>query len=236
MLKGKILAEVTAACTILGMAACEKNDVPEVQAAQDNSTSISENETNSQTVKSDTEILMPDGWTNEDFYNFFVINGKTLSQPTTLNGLMELDDKFTYDVVDYIDENSIDYKDRKYFGVNVYYNHQFLFATIIFSEENDEKAMLDIPMCVVIFKKNLCQKAGIDVATTCGLDYNSTYDDIEKIFGVPNYDGVHYPVQYKFNDEKYLYFLKFDFNEDTQKIDKFNFAIYDVDFAIYNLD
>ena len=233
MLKRKKLAAVMAISAVL-LTGCQNNDT--VQATQESSTSISETENNSQTVKSDTEIIMPDGWTSEDFYNFFVINGKTLTMPATLNELMEIDDKFTYEVVEYVDENDWSYNGKKYFGVDVRYNNKYIFATIIFSEENDEKAMLDIPMCAVIFDKDFCQKADLDVAAACGLDYNSTYDDIEKKFGVPNYDGVHYPVQYKFNDEKYLYFLKFDFNEDTQKIDEFNFAIYDVDFEIYNAD
>lgn len=222
MLKGKILAAVTAVCTIWGMTSCEKTASPAEQTSQESLTSISEAEIN-------MEILMPDGWTNEDFLNFFVINGKTLTMPMTLNELMEFDDKFTYEVVEYVDEESLSYSGKKGFGVNLFYNDKFLSATVIYSEKNDEKAMLDFPMCVVIFDKDLCQNAGIDVATACGLDYNSTYDDIEKNFGVPNYDEGPFPVQYKFNDEKYSYILKIDFNDDTQKIDEFNFAIYSLE-------
>lgn len=90
--------------------------------------------------------------------------------------------------------------------------------------------MLDIPMCVVIFDKDFCQKAGIDVDTACGLDYNSSYDDIEKKFGVPNADPVYLNrVKYKFNDDKYLYILLFEFNEESNKIEEFNVAIYNLD-------
>lgn len=117
MLNRKIFAAIMAVCVIFGMTSCAKSSVPTEQAAQN-----SEIETYSQAVQSNTEILMPDGWTSENFYNFFVINGKTLTLPTTLNELMEFDDKFTYEVVLYVDENSIDYKDKKGFGVNIFYN------------------------------------------------------------------------------------------------------------------
>lgn len=220
MLKGKILAAVTAVCTIWGMTSCEKTASPAEETSQESLTSISEAEIN-------MEILMPDGWTNEDFFNFFVINGKTLTLPTTLNELMEFDDKFAYKIVDYIDENSWSYNGKKGFCVDVMYNNKYIFATVIYSEKNDEKAMLDFPMCAVIFNKDLCQKAGIEVATTCGLDYNSSYNDIEKVFGVPNADSVYLNrVKYTFNDDKYLYILLFEFNEESNKIEEFNVAIY----------
>lgn len=230
MLKRKISAAVMAVCMVCGMAACEKNDVPAAQAAQQSSTSISGDETNFQTVKSDTEILMPDGLTNEDFFNFFVINGKTLTLPTTLNELMEFDDKFTYEVVDYIDGSDGSHIEKKGFGVNVYYNNKFLFATVIYSEKNDEKAMLDFPMCVVIFDKEFCQKAGLDVAASCGLDYNSTYDDIEKIFGVPNAESAYSNmVKYIFSDSEYSYVLLFEINDESKQIEKFDVGMYSLD-------
>ena len=218
MVKRKILAEVMAVCMICGMTACEKNDIPEAQAAQESST---------------TEILMPDGWTKEDFFNFFVINGKTLTMPATLNELMEFDDKFTYEVVAYVDDHvpwGYNYSHKKGFAVSIIYNNKYICDTLIYSEENDEKAMLDFPMCVFIFDKDLCQEAGIEIDTACGLDYNSTYDDVEKIFGVPTADPV-IPnrVDYKFNDDEDLYTLFFYFNEESNKIETFHVGIYSFD-------
>lgn len=228
MLKGKILAAVTAVCMVLGMTACEKDDQT-AQAAMEDLKQIN------WWADINAEISMPDGWTNEDFFNFFVINGKTLTQPTTLNELMEFDDKFTYEVTAYLDDTGVigpvyDYKHEKCFLVNVLYNNKNIFSTHIYSEENDEKAMLDLPMGVFIFDKDLCRDAGLDVATACGLDYNSTYDDMEKIFGVLTADPlISNRFKYQFNDDEYLYVLFFYINEESGKIETFHVGMYSLD-------
>lgn len=231
MLKGKILAAVTAVCMVLGMTACEKDDQT-AQAAMEDLKQIN------WWADINAEISMPDGWTKEDFFNFFVINGETLTLPMTLNELIEFDDKFTYEVTAYLDDTGVigpayNYKREKCFVVNVLYNNKNIFSTHIYSEENDEKAMLDLPMGVFIFDKDLCRDAGLDVATACGLDFNSTYNDVEKIFGVPAEEP--FPlcdvdrVNYKFNDDEYLYTLFFEINRESNKIETFHVGMYSLD-------
>lgn len=234
MLKGKILAAVTAVCMTLGMTACEKDD----QTAQTAQAAFEDLKSVNWWADIDEEISMPDGWTNEDFLNYFVVNGKQLTMPTTLNELMEFDDKFTYKEVYYVDDIHVmgpayNYKCKKSFGVKVFYNDKYIFDTIIYSEENDEKAMLDIPMCVVIFNKDLCGDAGINAAAACGLDFNSTYDDVEKIFGVPAEEPFRScnisRVKYQFNDDEYLYALFFEINDESGKIETFHIGMYSLD-------
>ena len=228
MLKGKILAAVTAVCMVLGGTACEKDDQT-AQAAMEDLKQIN------WWADINAEISMPDGWTKEDFFNFFVINGETLTLPMTLNELMEFDDKFTYEVTAYLDDTVVigpayNYKREKCFVVNVLYNNKNIFSTHIYSEENDEKAMLDLPMGVFIFDKDLCRDAGLDVAAACGLDYNSTYDDMEKIFGVLAADPlISNRFKYQFNDDEYLYFLFFYINEESGKIETFHVGMYSLD-------
>lgn len=235
MLKGKILAAVTAACMTLGITACEKDDraAQTAQAAFENLKSVN------LWADINAEISMPDGWTKEDFFSFFLINENLIELPPTLNELMEFDDKFTYEVVGYVDETDTvigmgyNYKHKNCFSVKVFYNDKYMFDTLVYSEENDEKAMLDIPMCVVTFNKDLCGDAGIDVTPVCGLDFNSTYNDVEKIFGVPAEEP--FPlcdvdrVNYKFNDDEYLYTLFFEINRESNKIETFHVGMYSLD-------
>lgn len=236
MLKRKILAAVTAVCMIFGMTAC-KNDDREAQTAQAAMKNI---KAINPWAIINAEISMPDGWTKEDFFNFFVVNGKQFSIPKTLNELMEFDDKFTYEVFDYVGDDIVvgpvtyNYKHQNCFGVKIFYNNQYIFDTLIYSEEKDEKAMLDFPMCMFIFNKDMCHDAGIDVAAACGLDYNSTYDDVEKIFGAPGevwHDCYcsQKNVFYYFNDTEYFYVVSFTINEESSKTEKLQVGIYSLD-------
>lgn len=225
MFKRKILAAVTAVVVAWSTVGCQAD------TGQKESTPSNTAESTSQDIELPADdIIMPTGMTSDDLKNLIQINEKTLTLPTTLNELMEFDNKFTYKVVDYIDENSWSYNGKKGFCVDVMYNNKYIFATVIYSEKNDEKAMLDFPMCAVIFNKDLCQKAGIEVATTCGLDYNSSYNDIEKVFGVPNAEsGYSDMVKYIFSDSEYSYVLLFEINNESKQIEEFNVGIYSLD-------
>ena len=165
-------------------------------------------------------VLLPDGMTMDNLRNMLIINGKTLTMPTTLNNIMAIDDKFSYEA-EFIDENSLIYNGKQTgFYVNILYDNVFMFTTSFASDVNDVQSILDDAIYTVNFGKNNCKKTDINISTSCGLSFESSYEDIKNIFGEPkinNYDG-NINKEYEFYDDVYKCNLLFNVNPDEDKI------------------
>lgn len=205
----------------LSLSGCEKLVETDVSAETRSQTSYSksENTTPQSSSISETDVLLPEGWTMDDLRNLLVINGKTLTLPTTLNKIMELDDKFSYEV-EYIDEKSPYYNGKqKGFYVDILYDNELMFMTTFPSDENNVNKILDKNIYHASFGKINCIETDIDVNTSCGLNFDSSNEDIINTFGEPNkYDLQQSNRSYEFYDDIYTCDLTFKLNTEDRII------------------
>lgn len=173
------------------------------------------------------EIVLPPNMTMDDLLNMIQINGETLALPTTINKIMEFDEKFSYEA-EYADENSPLYNGRqKGFYVNIFYDDVEMFSTAFPSDENDIKKVLDEDIYGIDIGKNNCKEAGVIFNLSCGIDFESSYDDVINIFGEPTeycYDDA-YKI-YKFYDNLYVCELSVNGNLEENKIYRVKIKIY----------
>ncbi|MDE6746457.1 MAG: hypothetical protein K2J72_07445, partial [Oscillospiraceae bacterium] len=169
--------------------------------------------------QTEANVLLPDGLTMDDLRNLLVINGKTLTLPTTLNKIMELDDKFSYKA-EYADEKSPLYNGKqKGFYVDVLYDNELMFITAFPSDENNINKILDENIYHASFGKINCIETDIDVNTSCGLNFNSPNEDIINTFGEPNkYDLQRSNRSYEFYDDTYTCDLTFKLSTEDKII------------------
>lgn len=174
-------------------------------------------------ISSDTEAssetYLPDGMTMDDLRNMVQINGKTLTMPTSLNKITELDDKFSYEA-EYVDENSPLYNgEQTGFYVDIMYNNVFMFTTSFAADENDISKISDCEIASVTFNKKRCQSAGLSINTSCGLGFDSSKENVNEIFGIPNdFDYSESNMRYKFNADEYEVKLFIDIYEKNNTV------------------
>ncbi|MDE7294735.1 MAG: hypothetical protein K2N72_09960 [Oscillospiraceae bacterium] len=169
------------------------------------------------------EIFMPEGWSGEELRNIIQINGKTLTLPTTLNKLSEYDD-FSFET-EFVDENHMLYSGDKVLMVYVMKNDIRIFTLCFFCDEDKIEKVLDEPVTRIILRKDDCEQAGVDVNTSCGIDFYSNGDDIKAVFGTPNIAESPSEMDYKFNDYENKYELKFKISGDKKTIPRIHIEI-----------
>lgn len=161
------------------------------------------------------ETVLPDGWTMDELRNILIINGQTLTLPTTLNKIMELDENFSYEA-EYVDEKSELYQGEKGFYIDVLYAGESMFMTVFASDDNDVQKVLDDSLYNVNFNNKNCENTNIIINTSCGLNFTSTYEDIVNVFGKPNaYNAQDSIKTYEFYDGLYEYCIEFSINSDN---------------------
>ena len=205
-MKKQIIAVLAAAActfTACGNQGEEQVTSVEITAAQTEATELSK------------ETVLPDGWTMDELRNILIINGKTLTLPTTLNKIMELDENFSYEA-EYVDEKSELYQGEKGFYIDILYAGQSMFMTVFASDEDDVQKVLDESLYNVSFNNKNCENTNIIINTSCGLIFTSTYEDIVKVFGEPNtYNSQDSIKTYEFYDGLYEYCIEFSINSDN---------------------
>lgn len=210
-----ILITVAIACTLT---ACGNGGEGEVTTAV---TTVNQTEA----TELSKETVLPDGWTMDELRNILIINGQTLTLPTTLNKIMELDENFSYEA-EYVDENSVLYSGKKGFYVDVTYNDIIMFTTSFVTNENDINLFLNSNISDVTFNRKRCNEAEIDVKTSCGLDFNSTQENVMDLFGEGNiFDYSKSNIRYAFNDNRYTINMFFDIYEKENSISSITISI-----------
>lgn len=139
-MKRKFLSILAAFAVLVSFSACRAKDTgqapPLSEVVVSETTTVEETTVSLANVEKSGEVLLPDGWTMDELRNIIIINGQTLTLPTTLNKIMELDENFSYEA-EYVDENSVLYQGKKGFYVDVTYNDVFMFTTSFLSDIND---------------------------------------------------------------------------------------------------
>ena len=222
MIKKRFISIFAALAVAFGMAGCKSNDVDTGQAEQTSRESqqiTTDTDISIENLPESEDILLPDGMTMDNLRNMLIINGKTLTLPTSLNELMALDDKFSYEA-EYIDENNWQYNGvQTGFFVDVLYDDVLMFTTGFASNENNVQSILDKNINNVAFGKNGCKKTDINVNLSCGLGFGSSFEDIKNIFNEPNiYNFNEASKGYEFHDDEYSYELTFKINSKTDTI------------------
>jgi len=190
----------------------ETQSVSEDSAVSENASVAEETvlNTENQEPSDSQEEYLPEGFTMDDLRNMIQINGKTLTLPTSLNKLAELDENFSYEA-EYVDENSYLYQGKNGFYVDVTYNDIIMFTTSFVTDVNDLNLILDSSISNVTFNRTRCDKAEIDVKTSCGLDFNSTQENVIDVFGDANiFDYSKSNIRYEFSDNKYTINMFYD--------------------------
>lgn len=210
-----ILITAAIACTLT---ACGNDGEGEVTTAV---TTVNQTEATELSI----ETVLPDGWTMDELRNILIINGQTLTLPTTLNKIMELDENFSYEA-EYVDENSVLYQGKKGFYVDVTYNDIFMFTTSFLSDINDINTIINNDISSITFSDNNCKKANINITTSCGIGFYSSQDDITNVFGEPNvYDYSESNRRYAFSDNDYEIKLFFDIYEKNNTLSSISISL-----------
>ncbi|MDE7294379.1 MAG: hypothetical protein K2N72_08150 [Oscillospiraceae bacterium] len=187
----KLTALLAVLLTISCTGGCAANEAP-IQAAEEISLeestaqeqSLTETLENAPAEAADSNL--PEGMTMDDLRNMVLINGKTLTLPITLDNLTELDERFSYEL------NNFEYfnndLERYYLELNgglmydIFYDGQQVSQAIMghlsdFSDLSSKEIRL-----IRGFSEDMTE-AGIDFSLSCGLDLNSSADDVYAVFG-----------------------------------------------------
>ncbi len=218
--RGRLTAVlITAALALVGCGEKQsaENDATEAQLSEQTTetTLLKSNEIEiiSDTVNS-SETVLPENMTMDDLRNILVVNGETLTLPTSLNKLMEMDENFSYKA-EYVDEKSPLYNGKqKGFYVDIFYKGVLLTSVGFPTDKNDVSSILDDDMvCSLFFSKIHCKETDMQVGLSCNLGFGSSLEEIEKIFGEPNVFTVDTTNKdYEFYDKDYKCKLSFEIN------------------------
>jgi hypothetical protein len=185
-------------------------------------------------------VCLPDGYTMEDLLNGFKINGKSLSYPITIDGILACDDRFTYElapiygdcktpeeVFDYFHEPTVHFEilcdGHKLFQVVVRKDDYFKYGA--------DKA--SVHTLGYGFASMYFTECDVDLTYLDKIDFDSSYKDIVSCIGKPAYaDYSNY--FYKFKDDGVEYKLSFHTNNTEFIKGKGN--IVNIDFLIKTED
>ncbi len=206
---------------VLALGGCSEahsveNDVTEAQLSEQTTetTLLKSNEIEiiSDTVNS-SETVLPENMTMDDLRNILVVNGETLTLPTSLNKLMEMDENFSYKA-EYVDEKSPLYNGKqKGFFFDIFYKDDWLVTASLPTDKKDISAILDADVYHMSFGKMDCKETGMQAGLSCNLGFGSSLEEIEKIFGEPNVFTVDTTNKdYEFYDKDYKCKLSFEIN------------------------
>ncbi|MCM1524426.1 MAG: hypothetical protein NC120_08220 [Ruminococcus sp.] len=227
MVRQKQFLAILTACTMLfGLAGCQGDTVAEsvdTEQISEQTTTVTENDSDSSAAVSSEEIFMPEGWSKQDFQNMIQLNGKTLTLPTTLNKLSEYDD-FKFET-EFIDENHELYIDQNVLIVYAIKNGICVLGASFLCDSNQIEKVLDEPVTKIILHKVDCEQAEVGVSISENIDFYSTGEQIRSVFGTPNIADDSTDMYYKFHDEENTYILRFEINPETLIIPHMTFEI-----------
>jgi len=160
-----------------------------------------------------SSVLLPENMTMDDLRNILVVNGETLTLPTSLNKLMDMDEDFSYEA-QYVDEKSPLYNGKqKGFVFDIFYKDDWLVTASLPTDKKDVSAVLDDDVYHMSFNKMDCEETGMQAGLSCNLGFGSSLEEIEKIFGEPNVFTVDTTNKdYEFYDKDYKCKLSFEIN------------------------
>ncbi len=186
-------------------------------------------------------VCLPDGYTMEDLLNGFKINGKSLSYPITIDGLLACDDRFTYELAPiYGDcktpEEVFDYFHYPSVGFEILCDGHKLFQVGIEEKDYYECGAEKAPVYSFGygFASMYFTECDVDFKYLDKIDFNSSYKDVVSCIGKPAYSDYNSNIFYKFKDNGVEYKLSFHPNNDEFINGKGN--IVKIDFLIKTED
>ena len=171
-------------------------------------TSVEITATQTEATELSKETVLPDGWTMDELRNILIINGQTLTLPTTLNKIMELDDKFSYTYESYEDSGII---------IKIEYNNKYICTSLFSSDTDDVNKIQNQDIYYLSFGRTNCQETNLDVNLSPNISFGCSYENIKNVFKDPNvynYDDTN--KEYEFYDDEYKCKLKFEINSENK--------------------
>ncbi len=210
------IALMTAAIALSGCGEMHATDtdVTETQlSVQTTETTLAKSSETITDTADPSSVLLPENMTMDDLRNILVVNGETLTLPTSLNKLMEMDKGFSYEA-QYVDEKSPLYNGKqKGFVFDIFYKDDWLVTASLPTDKKDISAILDADVYHMSFGKMDCEETGMQADLSCNLGFGSSLEEIEKIFGEPNvFTTDTTNKDYEFYDKDYKCKLSFEIN------------------------
>lgn len=183
----------------------------------------------------DSEVCLPDGYTMEDLLNGFKINGKTLTYPITINGILACDDRFTYELAPIYDdcktpEEVFDYFRYPSVNFEILCDGQKLFQVVILKDDyfNYGADKSPINSLGYGFASMYFNECDVEFTYLDKIDFNSSYKDVVSCIGKPAYGENN--IFYEFKDDGIEFELSFhpnnaEFINGKGKIVKIKFGI-----------